>query len=233
MERSGVTVSCQTDTHLLSGYSSTFLKVSGPHSPPNPCDSCAWLSQCEQILSPHIKMNGKHLLEDDPTLQGSCSSLIIQSQRWDKGVGADDLPLDSTVFCLAPCTSIAPLKWANEMIIKRRWGWMTWKSVKAIKYKTGVRGGRVVASHHPFTPIGNDATNQWCLTEKIGSKQLMQQFRKSLLIQFSVRMCNVLREADVVWCPSVGLCCTQHAEQGPASTENYRPPHSTIHSYSI
>lgn len=32
---------------------------------------------------------------------------------------------------------------------------------------------------------------------KIVSKQLMQQSRKSLLIQFSVTMCNMLREADM------------------------------------
>lgn len=49
---------------------------------------------------------------------------------------------------------------------------------------------------HPFTPIGSDATNRWRLTGKIVSKQLMQQSRKSLLIQFSVTMSNMLREAD-------------------------------------
>lgn len=33
---------------------------------------------------------------------------------------------------------------------------------------------------------------------KIGSKQLMQQSRRSLLIQLSVTMCNMLREADLI-----------------------------------
>ncbi len=68
----------------------------------------------------------------------------------------------------------------------------------SVKVSCGGGGGHVVASHRPFTPIGNDATNQWCLTESIVSKQLMQQSRKSLLIQFGVTMCNVLREADMV-----------------------------------
>lgn len=67
---------------------------------------------------------------------------------------------------------------------------------------------------------------QWCNKpmepdgKKIGSKQLMQQSRKSLLIQFDVTMCNVLREADVrlrrdvrLW----GWCRAQHAEQEPES----------------
>lgn len=72
---------------------------------------------------------------------------------------------------------------------------------------------------------------QWCNKpmepdgKKIGSKQLMQQSRKSLLIQFDVTMCNVLREADVgsrcdvrLW----GWCRAQHAEQEPESLWIYQ-----------
>lgn len=44
--------------------------------------------------------------------------------------------------------------------------------------------------------IGSDATNRCCLTEKISSKQLMQQSRKSHLFPFTATRCNMLRE---VW----------------------------------
>lgn len=67
-----LTFYAKSDTHLFNRMLQQLPKKC-PHSPPNPCDSCVGprLSQSEQLLSPHLKMNGKLLLEDDPTLQGS------------------------------------------------------------------------------------------------------------------------------------------------------------------
>lgn len=95
----------QNNTHLFEGILQHLPNVTVVLAlRPNPCDSRVCLSQCEEKLSPHLKMAGmeKHLLENDPTLQGFCSCPIIQSQRQYKGVDADDLPLDAMMSCVAP-----------------------------------------------------------------------------------------------------------------------------------
>lgn len=51
-----------------------------------------------------------HILGDDPTLQGSCSRLIIQSRRWRKGVEAEHLPREITASRLGPCKLITLLR---------------------------------------------------------------------------------------------------------------------------
>lgn len=71
-----MTLTCST------GYYSTFRKVTDVPAlhliPVTPVYICLSVSKYK---SPHLKMNGKHLLENDPTLQGSCTSPIIQSQH--------------------------------------------------------------------------------------------------------------------------------------------------------
>lgn len=71
---------------------------------------------------------------------------------------------------------------------------------------------------------------------KIGSKQLMQHSRQSLLIQFSVTMCNVLREADMfqgVMSVS-GFVLNPTGRTGTCvSTDDHRLIYASIHWYNM
>lgn len=105
------------------------------------------------------------------------SGILLQSDRpitaFRRGCGSWGSPSGRHNVLSGPCTSITPLRLTNEIIIKQQrsveWHGKVWKWVKGEKkywnMKQVLCGGRVVASHHPFTTIGSDATNRWCLTE--------------------------------------------------------------------
>lgn len=83
-----------------------------------------------------------------------------------------------------------------------------------LKYKTGLCGGRVMASHHPFTLIGNDATNQWCLTEKSAVNNWCNSPENHFWLHSVQRrvICYVRLAWLEVWCPSVGFVLRPHMQ---------------------
>lgn len=137
------------------------------------------------------QLTWNHILGNDPTLQGSCWESIIQSRRWHDGVRAEHLPPELTASRLGPPELITCLFFSLYLFIYLFY----LGGQHGDAYKAWVEGLFLPRKPSSIRPIGSDATNWCCLTERISGKQLMQQSRKSCLFPFTATRCKMLREA--------------------------------------
>lgn len=109
-----------------------------------------------------------HILGDDPTLQGSCSRSIVQSQRWRGGVEAELLPPEITASRLGP-HKVITLLWAQRQTMEKKTCLMLKEIIKrdARHWKSCEKATLRACCGEPLsiTLIGSDATDWCCPTE--------------------------------------------------------------------